>query len=113
MTSVQDTYTQTLRSGQDAVVKAFEQWTDIAKGAWGATPGVGTPEVDPQQVIDQVFDFAEQMLALQREFAKSLAAKAASATQAAREQSESVLVAARKRAADATETTTGATSTEQ
>jgi hypothetical protein len=33
-----------------------------------------TPEVDPQQVIDQVFDFAEKMLAVQREFAKSRAA---------------------------------------
>lgn len=113
MTSVQDTFTQTLRSGQDAVVKAFEQWTDTAKGAWAATPGAGTPEVDPQQVIDQVFDFAEKMLALQREFAKSLAANAASATRTAREQSESVLGAARKRAADATEVATGATSTEQ
>jgi hypothetical protein len=49
MTSVQDTYTQTLRSGQDAVVKAFEQWTDTAKVAWAATPGAGTPEVDPHR----------------------------------------------------------------
>ena len=30
-----------------------------------------TPEVDPRQVIDQVFDLAEKMLAVQREFAKS------------------------------------------
>ncbi|HOZ58487.1 MAG TPA: hypothetical protein PKY70_09895 [Nakamurella multipartita] len=111
MTSIQDTFTLTLRSGQDAVVKAFEQWTDTANGAWAATPGAGTPEVDPQQVIDQVFDFAEKMLAVQREFAKSLAAKAASA-QTTREQSESVLSAARKRAADATEAATGAPSTD-
>ena len=33
-----------------------------------------TPEVDPQQVIDQVFDCAEKMLTVQREFAKSRAA---------------------------------------
>ena len=31
---------------------------------------------NPDQVIDQVFDFAEQMLAVQRQFAKNMAAVA-------------------------------------
>ena len=52
--------------------------------AMATAPGAATPEVDPRQVIDQVFDFAEKMLAVQREFAKSQAATAASATEAAR-----------------------------
>jgi hypothetical protein len=52
--------------------------------AMATAPEAATPEVDPQQVIDQVFDFAEKMLAVQREFAKSQAATAASATEAAR-----------------------------
>ena len=59
--------------------------------AMATAPEAATPEVDPQQVIDQVFDCAEKMLAVQREFAKSLAATAASATEAARQQSESVV----------------------
>ena len=41
--------------------------------AMATAPEAATPEVDPQQVIDQVFDCAEKMLAVQREFAKSLA----------------------------------------
>jgi acyl-CoA dehydrogenase-like protein len=52
--------------------------------AMATAPEAATPEVDPQQVIDQVFDFAEKMLAVQREFAKSLAT-AGSATDAARQ----------------------------
>lgn len=103
MSSPQDTYTETLRSGQDAVVKAFETWTDTAKDAWTNTSGAATPEVDPQQVIDQVFDFAEKMLAVQREFAKSLAVTAASATEAVRKQSESVVEATKQQAASMTD----------
>ena len=58
--------------------------------AMATAPEAATPEMDPQQVIDQVFDCAEKMLAVQREFAKSLAT-AGSATEAARQQSESVV----------------------
>lgn len=72
-----------------------------------------TPEVDPQQVMDQVFDFAEKMLAVQREFAKSRAATAASATEAARQQSESVVGAVRQQAEDTTEAVRGATKTDK
>jgi hypothetical protein len=112
MTSSQDTYTQSLRSAQDAVVQAFTTWTDTAKGAWATAPGAATPEVDPQQVVEQVFDFAEKMLAVQREFAKSLAATAASATEAARQQSESVVSAVRQ-AEDTTKAVTAATKTDK
>jgi hypothetical protein len=102
MTTQQDTYTETLRSGQEAVVKAFESWTDSAKSAWQNVPGAAPARVEPQQVIDQVFDFAEKMLAVQREFAKSLAATAESAGESARQQSESVVAAVKKQATDAT-----------
>jgi DNA polymerase III gamma/tau subunit len=111
MTSSQDTYTQTLRSAQDAVVEAFRTWTDTAKGAWATAPGAATSGVDPQQVVEQVFDFAEKMLAVQREFAKSLAVTAASATEAARQQSESVVSAVRQQAEDTTKAVRGATKT--
>ena len=112
MTSVQDAYTQTLRSGQDAVVQAFEKWTDTAKSAWANTPGEVRPQADPQQVIDQVFDFAEKMLAVQREFAKTLAATSTGAIESARQQSDAVAGAVRQNVAASTEAvqnpTTGA-----
>lgn len=47
-----------------------------------SSPGLTTAAVDPKQVIDQVFDFAEKMLEVQREFAKNLASTAAAAGEA-------------------------------
>jgi len=62
MSSPQDKYADAMRTSQAAVVAAFESWTKSAQRAIGAVPGVGGP-VEPQQVIDQVFDFAVKMLA--------------------------------------------------
>jgi hypothetical protein len=53
-----------------------------------SSPGLTTAAVDPKQVIDQVFDFAEKMLEVQREFAKNLASIAAAAGDATRQQAE-------------------------
>jgi len=64
--------------------------------------------VEPQQVIDQVFDFAVKMLAVQREFAKSLASTAASAGESARQQTESVVNAVRQHAEATTAVVTNA-----
>jgi hypothetical protein len=97
MTSPQDKYADAMRTSQQAVVAAFESWTKSAQSAIGTIPGVGAP-VEPEQVIDQVFDFAEKMLAVQREFAKSLATTAASAGESARQQTESVVNAVRHHA---------------
>jgi len=83
MTSPQEQYAESLRSNQAAVVKAIEAWTKSAQNAF-SNPAMPAPApVDAVQVIDQVFDFAERMLAAQRDFAKSLAAQAASAAEAA------------------------------
>jgi hypothetical protein len=47
--------------------------------------------VDPNQIIDQVFDFAEKMLEVQREFAKNLASPAAAARETTRQQAEAAM----------------------
>jgi hypothetical protein len=107
MSSPQDKYADAMRTSQAAVVAAFESWTKSAQRAIGAVPGVGGP-VEPQQVIDQVFDFAEKMLAVQREFAKSLASTAASAGESARQQTESVVNAVRQHAEATTAVVTNA-----
>ena len=68
---------ESLRHGQQAVMEAMEAWTKSAQKAFGGfssgTPGI----VEPDVIIDQVFDFAEQMLAMQRRFAKELVSSAA------------------------------------
>ena len=98
MTSPQDKYAEAMRTSQAAVVEAFESWTKSAQSAIGGVPGLSVPQVEPQQVIDQVFDFAEKLLEVQRDFAKSLARTAAAASESARQQSESVVGAVQKHA---------------
>jgi hypothetical protein len=57
-----------------------------------ASPGLTTASaVDPNQVIDQVFDFAEKILEVQREFAKNLASTAAAAGETTRQQAEAAM----------------------
>jgi hypothetical protein len=73
---------ESLRQGQQAVVQAMEAWTKSAQRAFGGSETTAAGAMNPDAVIDQVFDFAEQMLALQRRFAKAVAASAASAAAA-------------------------------
>jgi hypothetical protein len=79
MPSVQEQYAESLRTSQAAVVQAIESWTKSAQNAFTAPAAGVAATVSPDQVIDQVFDFAEQMLAVQRKFAKTLATQAAEA----------------------------------
>lgn len=77
MSSPAEQYTESLKKSQQAVLDAIQAWTKSAQSAFSApAAGLAGPK-STDQVIDQVFDFAEQMLAVQRQFAKNLAALAA------------------------------------
>lgn len=76
MSSPSEQYAESLKKSQQAVLDAIETWTKSAQSAFSA-PSLGQAGQQTDQVIDQVFDFAEQMLAMQRKFAKSVAAIAA------------------------------------
>jgi hypothetical protein len=76
MSLMQDQQTESLRDSQQAFVQAIESWTLIARTAWRADVTPSRAHVDSNAVIDQVFDFAEQMLEVQRRYAKSEAAHA-------------------------------------
>lgn len=84
MPSPQEQFADSLRSGQEAVAKAVDAWTKSAQSAFGTQSPAAAGSFDPNQVIDQVFDFAEQMLRAQRQYAKTLNASAASAAEAVR-----------------------------
>jgi hypothetical protein len=84
MASPQDQYAEPLKAGQEAVAQAVDAWTKSAQRAFGTQPVGTSGHFDPNQVIDQVFDFAEKMLQVQREYAKTLTSTAASAAEAAR-----------------------------
>ena len=78
MSSPAEQYTESLKKSQQAVVEAIEAWTKSAQSAFTMPTATLSGENGTDQVIDQVFDFAEQMLAVQRQFAKNLTAIAAS-----------------------------------
>jgi hypothetical protein len=69
--TVQEQYTEFVKQSQEAVLTAVDAWTKTVQDALGQLPGVPA-KVDPEQVIDQVYDFAAKLLAAQRDFAKNL-----------------------------------------
>jgi hypothetical protein len=65
-----------MRRGPEAVVRAIQTWGDgwaraVQQFTLRADGGAPTPQsrMQPQDLIDQVFDFGEQLLSVQREFA--------------------------------------------
>lgn len=75
----------------DAMSAAADSWAKAAQQFFNTTPQASFPvaSVDPSEVIDQVFDFAEQFLAAQRQFAKSLATASGTVADTMRSQAES------------------------
>ena len=99
---VQDKVLESVRVGQRAVVDSVRSWADTVETVFSRLPEISfSPETQapPTQAIENVFGFADKLLASQREFAAQVfeaavpAAKAgasataqatAKATQAAR-----------------------------
>ena len=71
MTAIQEQYTEIVKQSQEAVLTAVETWTKTVQDAFGQLPAATVP-VDPNQLIDQVYDFGANLLAAQRDFAKNL-----------------------------------------
>src|SRR5215218_3696566 len=72
-TSSQDQYLDAVREGQEAWVNAVRAWPDSVQRMWGDPSSTTTREAPTaEQVIDNLFGFAEQLLAAQRDFAKRL-----------------------------------------
>jgi hypothetical protein len=83
MTTIQEQYSELIKQGQDASRVAIETWTQTFQQAAGQLSGSGL--IRPDQVIDQVFDFAGQILNAQRDFAKQLVATSTAAAAKVRE----------------------------
>src|SRR5690348_18238522 len=67
---------KTVRAGQDAVVDAIQLWADAVQSIKPPLPEVGIPFADklpkPSELVAGAYDFAEQLLAAQREFAEDV-----------------------------------------
>lgn len=83
MPTAQEQYTEIVKQSQDAVQTAVDSWSRTVQDAFGQLPTAAP--VDPNQVIDQVFDFAGTLLGAQRDFAKHLVSTSAAAADTIRQ----------------------------
>ena len=83
MATVQEQYAELIKQSQDASIAAIETWNRTIQQAFGQLP-TATP-INPEQVIDQVYDFAGQVLSAQRDFAKQVIATGTAAAEKVRD----------------------------
>ena len=103
MSSPQEQFAAAVRSTQAQAVDAVETWTKITQDAFGKISDAPGRAPHPDQVIDQVFDFAEKMLEGQRDFAHKMLGVTEKAGEAARSEIESATETIRDRVESRTE----------
>jgi hypothetical protein len=76
MTSPQEQFTELTRRTQENFKHLWEQWSqrssELMKGVGGRSRPVSDAPGNPEEVLDAVFDFAENLIAQQRAFAKQM-----------------------------------------
>ncbi len=88
MTAPTDQFVDLANRSQEAVTTAVRTWTDSVQSlASQLTAGQGQLP-DLQGVVEQYFDFAEKVLANQRQFAQQWASAAVKASEAVTEQAQ-------------------------
>ncbi len=89
MTQPQDQYRELVQQSQEAFQNAVDTWTKTVQDTMSSAGVPTTPsQVDPQQVVDQVFEFAERMLAMQRDFTRNLIQSSLAVQQSAGRQAD-------------------------
>ncbi|HXP55352.1 MAG TPA: hypothetical protein VN847_10365 [Streptosporangiaceae bacterium] len=83
MATVQEQYAELIKQSQDASIAAIETWNRTIQQAFGQLPTAAP--INPEQVIDQVYDFAGQVLSAQRDFAKQVIATGTAAAEKVRD----------------------------
>ena len=95
--TIQDQYIETFRQTQETWADVVKSFTSDAQRTFGQ-PSTFFGFVDPNETIDQVFDFWEKSLEVQRDVAKQLVGATISAGEKVREQAESVGAVVREQA---------------
>ena len=88
MTAPTDQFVDIANRGQEAVSTAVRTWTDSVQSFASKLTAGQSQLPDPHTVVDQYFDFAEKVLASQREFAQQWASATLKATEAVTEQAQ-------------------------
>ncbi len=76
--SAQEQTLKTLRDGQQAIIDSIRAWAEAVERIVPQTPALPFSEQlpSPQEIVQTSFDFAEQLLKTQREFAENVLAAA-------------------------------------
>jgi len=74
ITSLEDQVLETVKQGQEAIVKAVRTWADASKNLIPDLPPLPFADQLPHtsEIIENAFAFADKLLASQREFASAL-----------------------------------------
>ena len=92
MTSSQEQLTELTRRTQEGFKHLWQQWaersSELMKGMTSRTHAAPSAGGTPEEVLDAVFDFAENLIAQQRIFAKQMLAAATTAQQSAAQAAE-------------------------
>ena len=73
-TGLEDQVLETVKQGQEAVVKAVRTWADASKNLIPDLPPLPFADQLPNttEIVDNVFAFADKLLASQREFVAAI-----------------------------------------
>jgi hypothetical protein len=76
--SAQEQTLKTLRDGQQAIIDSIRAWAEAVERIVPQTPALPFSEQlpSPQEIVQTSFNFAEQLLKTQREFAENVLAAA-------------------------------------
>ena len=73
---LQDEFLNAIRKSQETVVEAVKTWADTVRSVTPKARPVQMPLADklpkPEEVVANAYDFAEKLLASQRQFAEEL-----------------------------------------
>ena len=87
MTNPQEQFAELTHRTQENFKHLWEQWSqrsnELLKGVSGRSRPTGEAPGNPEEVLDAVFDFAENLIAQQRSFAKQMLRVAERGQQAA------------------------------
>jgi hypothetical protein len=71
---LQDEFFNAIRKGQETVIEAVRTWVDTVQSVTPKVPMVPVPFAEqlprPEQIVAGTYDFAEKLLATQRQFAE-------------------------------------------
>jgi hypothetical protein len=74
ISGLEDQVLETVRQGQEAVVKAVQTWAEAGKGLLPELPPLPFADQIPatSELVENAFAFADKLIAAQREFAAAI-----------------------------------------